>query len=612
MTKNRDNLAINTIKVSGTKAVNLANSGHPGIVLGAATITHTLFTRHLIFDPKNPKWVNRDRFVLSAGHGSALLYSQLRLIGLIKDEDLKNFRQYKSITPGHPEYGLADGVEATTGPLGQGIANGIGIALAQESLKSRFSEIDHFTYVLCGDGDLQEGVAMEAMSFAGYQQLSKLIILHDSNDIQLDTAVDKVFRENLKMRVEAVGFDYQIVTENTVEAIDKAITKAKSSSKPSFIEIKTIIGDGAQKQGTSAVHGAPLGDDFENVKKKLNWEGDEFHIPQEVKKLYEETIIARGQKAFSEFKMSSGLSNFLSKKPMKIDLEIKPDTATRVSSGTVIQHLNQTLPNWIGGSADLSGSTKASGGDGVFSKDNRKGRNILFGVREFGMSAIANGIALHSNFRPFVSTFFVFADYLKPALRLSAIMHLPVTYIFTHDSVVVGEDGPTHEPVEQTAMIRSIPNVNFIRPADEIEVQGAYEKALNSDDKPTVIALTRQNIVSTKITSKDKVQHGPYQVVDNFSDWTLVSSGSELANAIKIAQELKLNVVSISNHDGKIFWNTQKAITIEAATTYGMKKFGKHNIGIDTFGESAPGDQVYKHFKLDKDSLKQTIKKIIS
>lgn len=609
---NKDTLAINTLKINGVSAINKANSGHPGIVLGASTMMHTLFSRHMNFDPQDTKWINRDRFILSAGHGSALLYSQLRILGLIKEEDLKEFRQYHSITPGHPEFGMTPGVESTSGPLGQGIATAIGLAMGEESLRARFNEINHYTYVICGDGDLQEGVAMEALSFAGMQQLSKLIIMHDSNDIQLDTAVNKVFNEDLKMKMQAMGFDYQLVTENTVEAIDAALTKAKASDKPSFIEVKTIIGDGASKQGTSAVHGAPIGDDVEQLKAKLEWTEDGFHLPEEVKALYQETLIARSQKARAEFKASDELLEFLKSKPVSINLDIQPNVATRVSSGEVIKHLNETMPNWIGGSADLSGSTKAAGADGEFSKENRKGRNILFGVREFAMCAMANGLALHSNFKPFVSTFFVFSDYAKPAIRLAALMKLPVTYVFTHDSIFVGEDGPTHEPIEHIAMMRSIPNVNFIRPADEKEVMGAYELALNSKDTPTVIALTRQNIVSLSETSQEKIQKGLYTVVNNDSDWTLVASGSELANAVAIAKELKINAVSISNFKGNVSWDTNKAITIEAGATYGLAKWGKYNIGIDTFGESAPGETVNKHFKLDKVSLLEKVKTIIN
>lgn len=607
-----DIMAINTLKINGVAAVNKANSGHPGIVLGAATIMHTLFSRHMIYDPKNPKFINRDRFVLSAGHGSALLYSQLYLLGLATKSDLENFRQIGSRTPGHPEYGFLPGVEATTGPLGQGIAMAVGMAIAEESLRARFNEIGHYTYVLCGDGDLQEGVANEALSLAGFQKLSKLIIIFDSNNVQLDTLVNKVFNENMAKKMEALGFKYIFVKNNDLKAIDKALQSAKKSDKPVFIEVKTIIGDGATNAGTSKVHGAPLGNDFDNVKASLKWTESDFNIPLTVKQLYDQTIIKRSQKAVQNFKMSPGLKKFLTAKPKRIEIEIEKNLATRASSGKVIEYLNLKFPNWIGGSADLAGSTKAFGGDGDFSPLNRRGRNILFGVREFAMAAIGNGLALHSNFYPFVSTFFVFTDYLKPALRLSAMMKLPVTYIMTHDSIWVGEDGPTHEPIEQLAMVRAIPNVNVVRPADEKEVLGAFDIALNQKHTPTIIALTRQNIKSLDETNRDKVASGSYELLNFQAKWTLISSGSELANAVKIAKELKINCVSLVNStNAKITWNKNFAISIEASTTFGMQKFANYNLGIDTFGESGPGEKVNEHFKLDYNSLFKRVKHII-
>lgn len=613
-----DKLAIDTLKISGVAAINKANSGHPGIVLGAATMMHTLFTRHMKYDPKNPKWINRDRFILSAGHGSALLYAQLRLLGHITTDDMKSFRQWESITPGHPEYGMTTGVESTTGPLGQGIATSVGVALAETSLSARFNEIDHHTFVICGDGDLQEGVAMEAMSFAGQNKLNKLIVMHDSNDIQLDTPVAKVFSENLKMRMEAIGWDYQKV-DNNVEAIDAALTKAKKSDKPSFIEVKTIIGEGATKAGTSDVHGAPLGTDIETVKKSLNWTTDEFEIPAEVTKQYEETIFKRGAEEFAKFKASKELNDFLKSEKVSINLEVSKNVATRASSGEVIKHLNETVPNWIGGSADLTGSTKAAGGDGEYSIQNRKGRNILFGVREFAMGAIANGLALHSNFKPFVSTFFVFSDYLKPAMRLSALMKLPVTFIFTHDSIFVGEDGPTHEPIEHLAMMRSIPNLNTIRPADENEVLGAYEIALNATETPTAIILTRQNIVSQDKSQKD-ISKGAYVIHEGSSDKTIVATGSEVSLAIEVAKKTDATVVSVPSTNlfdkqGKAYidslikdWN--KTLTLEVASTFGWAKYGKHNFGVDRFGESAPGDRIYKELGFTVENLTNIVNKM--
>ncbi|MDI4567697.1 MAG: transketolase, partial [Mycoplasma sp.] len=404
-----DQLAIKTLKINGIAAVNRASSGHPGIVLGAATIIHTLFSRVMNYLPSEPTWINRDRFIMSAGHGSALLYSQLRILGLISEEQLKNFRQLGSETAGHPEHNLKLGIEMTTGPLGQGIASAVGVALAEKHLNSKFKEIDHFTYVLCGDGDLQEGISYEAMSFAGHNELNKLIILYDSNDIQLDTPVKKTFSEDIKKRVESQNWDYQLVSNNEVDEIEKAILNAKKSNKPSLIEIKTIIGQDATNQNTPKVHGAPLGNDIDNVIKKLNWTyGDLFFIPNEVKELYKETLITRSRKALKLFNPSSELIQFLTYKYIKIKVELPKNQATRVTSGLVIEYLNDKLPLWIGGSADLSSSTKAKGGDGDFSPLNPSSRNILFGVREFSMAAIANGIALHSQLIPFVSTFAVF------------------------------------------------------------------------------------------------------------------------------------------------------------------------------------------------------------
>ncbi|MGZ9432379.1 transketolase [Mycoplasma sp. 613B] len=608
--KNLDQLSINTLKINGTAAINKANSGHPGIVLGAATIMHTLFSRHLVFNPMSPEWINRDRFILSAGHGSALLYAQLRVLGLIKKEDLMNFRQMDSLTPGHPEFGHTIGVEATTGPLGQGIGMGVGLALAESHLNSKFSEINHYTYVLCGDGDLQEGVANEALSLAGKWELNKLIILHDSNDVQLDTKVEAVNADDLRLKMESLGFFYQQV-KNDVEKISKAIEKAKSSKKPSFIEVKTIIGEGATKQGTSDVHGAPLGKDFENLKTKLNWTMDDFELPQEVEQYYRETLFKRGEDAQNSFVESEELKNYLenANKEISINLTLKENDATRNSSGAVIKYLNENTQHWIGGSADLVASTKVGGADGVFSVENRQGRNLLFGVREFAMGAIANGLALHSVLKPFVSTFFVFSDYVKPAMRLSALMKLPVTYVFTHDSVFVGEDGPTHQPIEQLAMLRSLPGIKVLRPADEKEVIASYELAINSVNKPHVIVLTRQNITSLASTNKDLFKQGSYFVNKTNSKYALVATGSELATALKIGKEFDLNVISASNWDNKVLWNPMNTISIEAASTFGWAKLARHNIGHDDFGYSAPGDLVYKKIKLDYESVKQYVLK---
>ncbi len=611
--------SIATLKINGLGAINKANSGHPGIVLSSANIVHTIYTRHLRTSIKNLKWVNRDRFILSAGHGSALIYSMLEKMGVIKMEDLKNFRQLHSSTPGHPEWGHTVGIDVTTGPLGQGIASAVGMAVAEAHLNSKFKEINHHTYVVCGDGDLQEGVSYESMSFAGKQKLNKLIVLHDSNDIQLDAKVSVAFEEDLKNRMSSMGWNYILVAKNTVSNIDAAIKKAKKSkSKPTFIEVKTIIGEGATKEGTSSVHGAPLGDDIEIVKKSLDWSEDEFAVSDEVREFYKKNIVERGEAEFAKFNPSLKLKKFLNQKPVPIKAKLSTNVATRVTSGEIIQYLNKKQPNWIGGSADLTASTKAIGGDGDFMPHNRQGRNIMFGVREFAMGAIANGIALHSNFRPFVSTFFVFSDYLKPAIRLAALMKLPVTYVMTHDSIFVGEDGPTHEPIEQYAMVRSIPNVNVLRPADEKEVLASYEIALSSETTPTVIGLTRQNIVSLEMTNVDKVKKGAYIIHKGTSTKTIIATGSDLSLALEVGKATKSTVVSMpstnlfdqqtSKYRESVLGNYNKTLTIESASTFGWGKYGKHNFGIDRFGESGPGQEIYEEFGFTKNQLVKLVK----
>lgn len=568
-----DRLSINTLKVVGVEMVTKAKSGHPGVILSAATILHTLATRHLVYDPDKPKLLNRDRLVLSVGHASGLLYSYLAILGFFSKDELAQFRQFNSPTPGHPEYELERGIEVTTGPLGQGIANGVGLALARAHLNAKFKDFDHYVYVICGDGDLQEGVANEAISFAGTQQLDKLIILYDSNDVQLDTAVSEVVNEDLAKRFTAAGFDY-LSAKNTVESIDEAIIKAKSSSKPVIIEVKTIIGEGTPKAGTSAVHGSPLSPaEVTALRESLGHEYPELTIPTEVVSYYRSSLEKNRKaakrtlsKEFSEFISSS------SKMPKNIELKLPKDQATRVVSELVNNKISELLPTYIGGSADLSSSTKIYGADGVFKPANRLGRNILFGVREFAMVAIANGIALHSVLRPFVSTFLVFADYLKPAMRLSAIMGIPVSYIFSHDSVFVGEDGPTHQPIEQLAMIRSIPGIRVLRPGDEVETKAAFELAVASIKKPTVIVTTRQELRSLEETDASSFKRGFYHLRrSQTSRFSLIATGSELALALELGKRLDLNVISASNFcfDQEPLSDPNLTISLEAATSFG-------------------------------------------
>ncbi|CAT05003.1 Transketolase [Mesomycoplasma conjunctivae] len=607
-----ETLAINTLKLNGVAAVNKANSGHPGVVISAAKIVYTLFRDHMNYDPSDPKWINRDRFVLSAGHGSALLYSLYYSLGMLTREDLLNFRQLGSKTPGHPEFGHTVGVESTTGPLGQGIAIAAGLATAQAHLQSKFKEIDHYTYVLCGDGDLQEGISYEALSFVGQNKLNKFIVLYDSNDIQLDSPVSLVFKEDLKKRVESQGFNYFIV-KNEVDLISAAITHAKTLDKPSFIEVKTIIGEDTPGANTSDVHGMPLGKDIEIFKANINWNHDDFYLDAQVVEHYKNTLVARSLAKKAKFSISEELAVYLEKahKPITIDLNIAKNLATRASSGEIIKYLNKNLEHWIGGSADLSVSTKVAGADGIFSPQNYQGRNLMFGVREFAMAAIANGIALHSVLKPFVSTFFVFSDYLKPALRLSALMKLPVTYIFTHDSLLVGEDGPTHEPIEQLAMIRSIPNVHLMRPADEIEMKSAYEIALNSTDKPSVIVASRQNIVSQENTDGLEFKKGAYLLRKSESQFAIISTGSELELARQIAQKFDLNLISLSHWSTKPIWDADKAISIELASTFGWQKHAKYNFGYDDFGFSAPAEKILEHIGFTFENISKEVAKII-
>jgi len=642
---------LNAIRALGIDAINKANSGHPGIVLGAAPITFALYTKIMNIDPKNSKWFNRDRFILSAGHGSALLYSVLHLSGFkVSINDLKNFRQWGSKTPGHPELGITDGVEVTTGPLGQGIAMGVGMAIAEKSLAARYNQpnyeiIDHYTYVLCGDGDLQEGVANEAISFAGKNQLNKLILLHDSNDVQLDDYVKTTQTENLTQKFQAANWNTIFVDDGEdVDAIVKAIKKAQISDKPTYIEVKTVIGLGATKQGTPAVHGAPLGSDIDRVKNYFEWKEEPFVIPNSVYKFYERTVQKRGEKAFhkwtkkfegyqkkypTEYKeLTSAIDQKWSWNLDEIINNIPSGPqATRVSSGSILNNLTSQIPNMIGGSADLASSTKIAGPDGQFSPENPAGRNLMYGVREFAMTAINNGMVAHGGLLPFASGFFVFADYMKPALRLASMMKLQQLFIFTHDSVAVGEDGPTHEPIEQLAMLRSIPKMVLFRPADYQETYAAYNWALENKTNPTTIVLSRQNLpeLNHKQVLKE-VNKGAYIIDDNKqATLTLIATGSEVSLAIeakKILEEkgLKVRVVSMVSREvfaqqSKKYQQTiidQKTIriSIEMGATYGWEKFTGDqglNIGIDHFGESAPGETIIENFGFTSEKISKRI-----
>ncbi len=644
---NKDLLAINTIRFLGVDAINKASSGHPGIVIGAAPMAHTLFTKHLSIYPKQKNWINRDRFVLSAGHGSMLLYAINHLSGYkISIDDLKQFRDYPGITPGHPEFGLTDGVETTSGPLGQGISNAVGMAIAEKHLSSRFNQegfkiVDHYTYVLCGDGDLQEGVSLEAISLAGHLGLNKLIVLFDSNDIQLDGATKYATSDHMKMKFMSQGWQYLSVSDgDDINSIHKALNKAKKSlDKPTLIEIKTIIGKGTSIEGTSKVHGAAIGAlERDVLSKNLGYTYQPFEVDQEVYKLYKSRVFNRGKKAYQAYEAM--FKSYEAKYPelaalfkkfvdgsVTIDFsslvyEAGSKEATRNVFGKALDLVSKQNLNIIGGSADLTASTKAKGADGHFLKESPLGRNINFGVREHAMGSIVNGITLHGGLKAFSGAFFVFSDYMKPPVRLAAMMHLPSVFVFSHDSVAVGEDGPTHEPIEQLIGLRSIPNLNVIRPADANETKAAVEIALTSKTKPTAIITTRQNVTNLLNTHKDGVLKGAY-VVDSEEkriDGILLASGSEVSLAVSAKQILKeqgldIRVVSMPSHDAfllqskayqsKILPGHVKTLAIEMGSTYSWYRFTPHVFGIDTFGISASVEKVIEHFGFNASNVAQ-------
>lgn len=628
-----DQCCINTLRVLGAEMITKAKSGHPGIVLGSAPILHTLFTRHLNIDANDEKWFNRDRFVLSAGHGSALLYMMLHFSGFpISMEDLAQFRQKDSLTPGHPEYGHTAGVEMTTGPLGQGFATAVGMAIAEHHLANRFnhaefSVVDHYTYVLCGDGDLQEGVTMEAMSLAGHLHLNKLIVLYDSNDIQLDGDVSLATSDNLELKAQAMNWNYLYVEDgNEVEQIDEAIKKAKQSmNRPTIIEIKTTIGYGAPNSGESSVHGKPLSEeDIKVLRKNLGYQEKPFTVSAEVAKYYNDTIQERGSQANSNWNYT--MSGYAKKFPDDYQLfnnymfdslaiedysdlpefKVGEKVSTRVVMGKVLDWASLKLPNLIGGSADLTPSTMVRGAGGIYSSANPNGRNIKFGVREHAMGAITNGITIHGGLRGFCSGFFVFSDYLKPAIRLAAIMQIPTMFLFSHDSVCVGEDGPTHQPVEQLAMFRSMPNMQVFRPADAVEMASAMILTLQNKKNPTIIVSTRQNLEVLDCTSFEGVSKGGYIAFEpkGTPGAALVTCGSELSLCIEVAKRMEsinqfVRVVSIPsmdlfNRQSEEYQNyvlpkrIKKRMAVEMGASMCWYQYASKVHGIDEFGKSMP------------------------
>ncbi|WP_209123977.1 transketolase [Alkalihalobacillus sp. BA299] len=658
-----DHLAINTIRTLSIDSIEKSNSGHPGLPMGAAPMAYTLWAKLMNHNPENPNWFNRDRFVLSAGHGSMLLYSLLHLSGYdLPLEELQNFRQWGSKTPGHPEFGHTPGVEATTGPLGQGIAMAVGMAMAERHLatvynREKYPIVDHYTYCLCGDGDLMEGVSQEASSLAGHLKLERLIVLYDSNDISLDGDLDLSFSESVQKRYEAYGWQVIRVEDgNSVEEIEAAIALAKTDARPTLIEVKTTIGYGSpNKGGKSASHGAPLGtEETKLTKENYQWKYEtDFYVPEAVKEHFnqiKETNISKEQKwneLFESYeKKYPELANQL-----KLSLDgILPEgwsknaplyktgtkLASRASSGAALNTFANTIPYLIGGSADLASSNNTLiKNETNFSKDNYGGRNLWFGVREFAMGAAINGMALHGGLRAYGATFLVFSDYLRGAIRLSALMNLPVTYVFTHDSIAVGEDGPTHEPIEQVASLRAMPGLSVIRPADGNETVAAWKLALESQDQPTCLILTRQGLPTIEGTTEsayEGVSNGAYVISEaaGEAEVLLLAAGSEVSLAIEAQKALEkegifASVISMPSWDRfdkqpKVYKEkvlpkkVTKRLGIEMGSSIGWHKYVGSDgdvLTIDTFGASAPGEKLMQEFGFTVENVIGKVKALI-
>ena len=657
---NIDNLSVNAIRVLSADAVQKANSGHPGLPLGAAAIGYELWANHMNHNPKNPSWENRDRFVLSGGHGSTLLYSLLHLFGYgLTLDDLKNFRQWDSKTPGHPEYGVTTGVEASTGPLGAGMAMAVGMAMAETHLAAKFNKegypvVDHYTYVLGGDGCMMEGINYEAFSLAGTLKLNKLIVLYDSNKISIEGNTDIAFTEDVPARFKAMGFKVLEVKDgNDISEIGKAIEEAKEDKEsPTFIKINTKIGFGSPKEGSADVHGAPLGaDNIIAMKKTLGWPSEEpFFVPDEV---YENYKAKAENLAKKEEEWSKLFKDYCEKFPEMKTLwdEYKDETkackllddedfwsyeekadATRNLSGKVLNKLSAKLPTLFGGSADLAPSNKSYvNGAGDYSAENYAGRNVHFGVRELAMTGIGNGLVLHG-LKAYVSTFFVFSDYVKPMARLASLMEIPLTFILTHDSIGVGEDGPTHEPIEQLAEFRAMPNFNVFRPADATETIAAWYSAVTSKETPTALVLTRQNLPQLAGSSKEALKGG-YIVADSSKetpDAIIIASGSEVSLSIEAKEALAkegidVRVVSMPCMDifekqpleykEKVLPKAVRArVAVEALSEFGWGKYvgldGK-TVCLDRFGASAPADVLFKEFGFTTENVVKAVKSVL-
>ena len=657
-----ETLAVNTIRTLSIDAINKANSGHPGLPMGAAPSVYALWANHLNHNPQNAKWFNRDRFVLSAGHGSSMLYSLLHLAGYdVTIDDLKSFRQLNSKTPGHPEFGHTDGVDATTGPLGQGIGNAVGMAMAEAHLAAKFNKekfpvIDHYTYALVGDGDLSEGISYEAMSMAGHMKLGKLIVLYDSNDISLDGELNLSFSEDIKKRAESVHWQYLRVEDgNNVEDITKAIAEAKSNTEqPTLIEVRTIIGYGSPKvAGTNKAHGAPLGvEEAKETKKAYGWDYEEdFYVPEEVRAHFE-SLKQLGIGA--EHQWNELIEDYWNAYPQlgkelaeategKLQIDVKDiltfnskkAISTRVASGNAINHFVKIVPSIFGGSADLSNSTMTDmTGERAFAIESYAGRNVYFGIREHAMGAAANGMAQHGGVKPFVSTFFVFNDYLRPSIRLAALQKLPVTYVFTHDSIAVGEDGPTHEPVEQLTALRAIPGLTVIRPSDANETASAWAYALQNTEGPVALILSRQNLPVFEETKAniENLSKGAYILTETNEnpDAILMATGSEVSLAVSAKAELEKDGVSVrvvampswelfdqqseSYKESILPSSVNNRVSIEMGISLGWDRYvgpkGK-KMSIETFGASGTGSAVMELFGFTTENVVKTVKNLI-
>lgn len=660
---NIEEMSVNAIRVLSADAIQKANSGHPGLPLGTAPIAYELFSKHMNYNPQNPEWINRDRFVLSGGHGSMLLYSLFHLFGIgnLSLDEVKNFRQFGSLTPGHPEYGHTVGVEATTGPLGQGMAMAVGMAMAEAHLASVFNKegypvVDHYTYVLGGDGCMMEGISSECFSLAGTLGLSKLIVFYDSNNISIEGSTDIAFTEDVVTRFKAFGFQtIEVEDGNDLCAIGKAIEEAKADkTRPSLIKVNTLIGYGCPaKQGKASAHGEPLGvDNVAELKENIGWpcKGD-FEVPQEVYDHYKE-LSANMAKA--EDKWNELFAAYVEKYPEMKELWdnyfdgydmsdlfnsdeywAKGDKAeaTRNTSGAILNMIKKAMPNLIGGSADLAPSNKTNMKDaGDFSKDNYAGSNLHFGVREQAMAAIGNGLMLHGGLKAFVATFFVFSDYVKPMARLTALMKLPLTYVFTHDSIGVGEDGPTHEPIEQLAAFRSLPGFTVFRPCDRTETAAAWMYAVENECGPTGLVLTRQNLPQMEGSSKDALKGG-YVIADSqkeVPDAIIIASGSEVSLAVNAKEELKkdgidVRVVSMpsmelfdkqsAEYKESVLPNAvRKRVAVEALSDFGWYKYvglDGRVIAMEGFGASGPAATLFEHFGFTVDNVVKTVKEVI-